>query len=386
MVGFSRRLLVRRGHVAITAVLAAAAGCGGRTLGEPADTGCASGAALAISAAGPTCALTAAGGVKCWGHNYDGVLGDDSTVDSRVPVEVLGLASGVIAVSTGGDHICAVTAAGAVKCWGGNAYGQLGDGATVSSGAPVDVVGLSSDVIAGSATCAVTADGAVKCWGKNNSGQLGDGSKVDRDVPVDVVGLSSGVVAVSSGGNDTCALTAAGTIKCWGWTMGSYTPIDVVGLSSGVTAVSVGGGFACAVTSAGTVKCWGVNDYGQLGDGSTEGSGAPVGPVDVIGLPSGVIAVSAGGRHACAVTSAGAVMCWGNNVHGQLGDGLTVDSHVPVDVAGLPSCIAAVSAGDNTTCAVTAAGAVMCWGSNASGNLGDGTTTDSHVPVDVVGL
>jgi alpha-tubulin suppressor-like RCC1 family protein len=411
MMVFSRLLLVCRRRITTAVAFVAGVSCGGRSAPiEPFDTGgaldvctgeactgapsgacdggaCASRrAAVAVSAVGPTCALTAAGGVKCWGHNYYGVLGDGSTVDSNVPVDVAGLSSGAIAVSTGGDHVCALTSAGAVKCWGENAHGQLGDGSTVSRDVPVDVVGLSSGVIAISATCAVTAAGAVKCWGRNNFGQLGDGSTMNRDVPVDVVGLSSGVVAVSSGGNDACALTAAGAVKCWGWSARSHTPVDVVGLSSSVNAISVGGGFTCAVTSARAVKCWGMNDRGQLGNGSTESGDVFVGPVDVVGLSSGVVAVSTGGDDACALTAAGAVKCWGENAWGQLGDGSTVDSHVPVDVVGLSSGVIAVSAGTGYTCAITTVGAVKCWGLNANGGLGDGTTTERHVPVTVVGF
>jgi alpha-tubulin suppressor-like RCC1 family protein len=291
-----------------------------------------------------------------------------------------------------------VTTAGAVKCWGDNLNGELGDGTTTNSTTSVDVVGLGSGVASVSAgwqhTCAVTTAGAVKCWGYNGDGELGDGTRTDSTTPVDVVGLGSGVAAVSTVDRHTCAVTTAGAVKCWGYndygelgdgtTTDSTTSVDVVGLGSGVAAVSAGWGHTCAVTTAGAVKCWGYNATGELGDGTAPNYSTT--PVDVVGLGSGVASVSAGYPHTCAVTTAGAVKCWGNNTFGELGDGTTTNSTTSVDVVGLGSGVASVSAGGADTCAVTTAGAVKCWGSNGSGGLGDGTTTDSTTPVDVVGL
>jgi alpha-tubulin suppressor-like RCC1 family protein len=353
---------------------------------------------IAVSAGGShTCALTAAGGVKCWGQNDFGRLGDGTTTDQHTPVDVSDLYSGVIAISAGSGHTCAFISAGAVKCWGYNYYGQLGDGTTVNRLTPVDVFWLTSGVIAvsagGSHTCALTAAGGVKCWGQNVYGQLGDGTSIDQHTPVDVSDLSSGVIAVSAGTNHTCALTAAGGVKCWGYnyygqlgngtTTDQHTPVGVSDLSSGVIAVSAGGGHTCALTAAGGVKCWGRNDFGQLGDGTTNDSNIPVGVSD---LTSGVIAVSAGTNHTCALTAARGVKCWGLNVFGRLGDGTTNDSNIPVDVSGLVSGVIAVSAGSGHTCALTAAGGVKCWGDNYNGQLGDDTTTNRLTPVDVSDL
>ena len=367
--------------------------------------GLSSGAGAIDAGGGVSCALTEAGAVTCWGRNPEGDFGGIATPDSPVPVDVVGLSSGVCAVSAGGVHTCAVTAAGAAKCWGDNRNGQLGDGTKVDSPDPVDVAGLSSGVVAVSAggsgpgethgqTCAVTAAGAVECWGDNSHGQLGDGTTTTRLTPVDVVGLSSSVVAVSAGSGHTCALTAAGAVKCWGdGSQGqigndafrySSVPVDVVGLWSGVVAVSAGSSFTCAVTAAGAVKCWGYNGYGELGIGSSAWRSSV--PRDVVGLSSGVVAVSAGSAHACAVTDAGAVECWGRGHRGQLGnDTLAEKSREPVDVVGLSSGVVTVSAGSVHTCALTTAGAVRCWGSNRAGALGDGAPTRRRVTVDVIG-
>ena len=352
------------------------------------------------------CAVTSAGGVKCWGYNSFGQLGNGSTTNSSSPVNVNGLGSGVVAVSAGYAHTCALTSAGGVMCWGQNAVGALGDGSNDDRSMPVPVSGLGSGVIAisagGAHTCALTSAGGVKCWGDNDQGAVGDGSNTRRHfTPVDVSGLGSGVRAVSAGSGFTCALTSAGGVKCWGYNgngrlgydgrfAGSPSgriPNDVTGLSSGVIAISAGTGHACAVTSAGGAKCWGQGGlYGQLGDGSrAEGFT----PVNVSGLGSGVAAITAGLDHTCALTSAGGVKCWGSNTYGQVGAaeldvGPFVASFVPLNVTGLGRGVIAISAGFGYTCALIETGGAKCWGVNADGRLGNGSTTDSSTPVRVV--
>lgn len=344
-----------------------------------------------------TCVLTTTGGVKCWGNNYDGQLGDGTNTNRSTPVDVVGLGSGVSSLSAEGGHVCALTTSGGIKCWGDNYYGQLGDGTTTDRNTPVDVVGLGSGVSAISTgiyyTCALTISGSVKCWGRNNGWQLGDGTNSDRSTPMDVVGLSNGVSAVNAGGAHTCAITTSGEVKCWGSnyygqlgngiTTISSVPVDVPGLISGVSALSVGMYHACALITFGGTKCWGVNSDGQLGDGTNYDLSTPV---DVVGLTNGVSALGAGGFHTCAITTSGGVWCWGENYSGQLGDGTNTDRRTPVDVVGLGSGMSALSAGGYHTCALTTSGGVKCWGSNYYGQLGDGTTSDRSTPVDVVGL
>jgi alpha-tubulin suppressor-like RCC1 family protein len=358
----------------------------------------ASARATAIAAGyGHSCALTSSGAVKCWGRNSSGQLGNGTTTDRYVPVAVSGLAGGVQAIAGGTYHTCALTSAGGVKCWGRNSSGQLGDGTTTKRYVPVAVSGLAGGVQAIAAgtyhTCALTSAGGVKCWGRNSSGQLGDGTTTDRHAPVDVPALASGVTAIAVGYFHTCELTSAGAVKCWGYnrsgqlgdgtTTDRNAPVDVPGLASGVTAITAGGGHSCALTSAGGVKCWGSNYFGELGDGTTT---RRLIPAAVSGLAGSVAAIAAGGEaHGCALTSAGAVKCWGYNGYGQLGDGTTTDRHVPVGVSGLVAGVQTIAAGGyGHTCALTSAGAVRCWGRNSSGQLGDGTTIERHTPMRVI--
>ena len=329
-----------------------------------------------------SCTLTSASGVTCWG----------AINASFVPRDVPGLESGVSAIAAGGSHACALVSGG-VSCWGGNDAGQLGNGTTASSDVPVDVSGLASGIrgiaAGGAHSCALTNSGGVVCWG-NFLGFLRNGDATPSVVPVDVPGLAGDIAAVAAGGYHTCALTTGGRVMCWGDNYAGQLgngetvdvglgPVDVSGLASGVTAIAAGGVHACAVTSGGGVRCWGANDAGQLGDGTTTSSAVPV---DVSGLASGVSAIAAGDGHTCALTNERAVKCWGG---GELGNGTATGSVVPVDVLGLAGGVSAIAAGSAHTCARLVAGGVRCWGWNYFGQLGIGPQCvgSSSAPVDV---
>jgi alpha-tubulin suppressor-like RCC1 family protein len=166
-----------------------------------------------------TCAITTGGGVECWGWNLVGELGDgSSTPNTSLPVDVSGLASGVTEISAGLKHTCVVSDGG-VKCWGYNAYGQLGNDTKTNSPVPVDVSDLANGITSISLgyyhTCALTRDGGVKCWGSNYWGQLGFG-EFNRRIPVDVRGLVGDAVGLAAGGEHTCALANDGSVTCWG--------------------------------------------------------------------------------------------------------------------------------------------------------------------------
>jgi hypothetical protein len=338
------------------------------------------------------CVITSAGAVKCWGA---GPLGDGSTVNSTIAIQVTGLESGVVDVglsgppggldgaTSNGGHVCAVMSGGGIKCWGENFYGQLGDGTNTPRAAPVDVVvlpGPATAVAPGNRhTCALLASGAVHCWGDNGLGQLGGNA------------LTSGIVAISGSGNHACALTAGGAVKCWGanfsgqlgdgTTTQRSSPVDVQSLGSGVTAIGAAGildapsmgipsdgGYSCALTSQGGVKCWGAYANGALGDPTSTGDHLTA--FDVSGLTSGIAAIATGSKRmhfsgggcgascsrypgyglTCAVTVGAGVKCWGS------GD------PSPRDVPGFPSPATALASwGDRTACALVAGGAVRCW-------------------------
>jgi alpha-tubulin suppressor-like RCC1 family protein len=358
-----------------------------------------------------TCALTTGGGVKCWGWNsstgitpipdYGGQLGSDDYAQRLIPADVSGLTGGVIAIAAGYEYTCALTSAGGVKCWGQNELGQLGDGTFTAHKLPADVSGLTSGVIAISAyashTCALTSGHGLKCWGYNLSGQLGNGTTGYASTPVDVTGLTSGVASVSVGVEHTCAVTTTGGAKCWGnnslGAIGDGTqynqrkiPVDVSGLTSGVTAIQAGNNSTCAIVNGGA-KCWGYNEYGKVGDGTHTDR---IVPTDVYDLASGVSALAVGPNHACALTTAGQAKCWGRNASGELGDGTTSDHTVPMLVSGLTSGVTAISANGESekgrTCVVANNGSLKCWGDNQYGQLGNGGAVVQAIPVAVYGL
>ncbi|GAB3487804.1 putative Ig domain-containing protein [Flexivirga lutea] len=342
-----------------------------------------------------TCALLVDGSVDCWGDNSFGELGGSSVSPDGTRTPVSGLSSGVASISAGSQHTCALLTSGGVECWGNNSSGELGDGTTNNSPTPVPVTGLASGVASisagGAHTCAVLTSGGAVCWGANYWGELGDGTTVNSTVPVPVTGLSSGVASISAGGGleFTCALLTTGGVECWGSNnvgqVGNSTrtgygdifsiPVPVTGLSSGVASVSAGDSHACALLVSGGVECWGII-------GNTIASS----PVPATGLTSNAVSISVGGMHTCAVLTTGGAECWGTNYSGQLGNGTTVGSTLPVPVTGLSSGVASISAGDIHTCALLAGGGVDCWGYNYYGQLGNGTTVGSTVPVRVTGL
>ena len=342
-----------------------------------------------------TCALNAGGAIHCWGINWGGQLGNGTTEDSNTPVLVQGLAATATNVMAGGGFTCAIETGGRVQCWGNNDIGQLGDGSFQSSLVPVDVVGLSTGVVAlggeYSHACASSPTATV-CWGANWEGELGDGVSMIFSTPREVTGLENNIVSMAAGNGITCALDSTGVVQCWGnsWAgqLGNGTwdrsssPMPVSDLGPSVKSISAFDATICALTGSDGVKCWGLNDMGQAGDGTTQNA---LTPIDVVGLQSGVATVISGRNHNCALKQDETVWCWGNNAHGQLGDGTTNTSSVPVQAAGLSDVIA-LTAGSDHTCAVLSDRSARCWGENSDGQLGNGTNDSSLTPVPVDGL
>lgn len=231
------------------------------------------------------CGITSAGVLKCWGDGWDGKLGNgDATGTGQSSPVIADSGTTYKRVAAGRNHTCGITTAGAVKCWGTNSSGQLGDTTTTSprlTPVTVDSGVTYSEIAAGeNTTCGITTAGVLKCWGSNGSGQVGDNSNTARSTPTVI---DSGVTysKVSVGGSDgyhTCGITTAGVLKCWGANgsgqlgIGNTTPSLVpVTVDSGVTYTQVASGasMTCALATGGSLKCWGANGSGQLGIGTT---------------------------------------------------------------------------------------------------------------------
>ncbi|WP_295454593.1 hypothetical protein [uncultured Thiodictyon sp.] len=366
-----------------------------------------------------TCALATDGTAACWGANGYGQLGNGTNTASLVPVAVdrsSGVLNGktIAHVSAGGGHTCALATDSTAACWGANGYGQLGNGNTIDSSVPVAVDrsgvlnGKTIDQISTglSHTCALANDGTAACWGWNWDGALGNGTNTKSSVPVAVErsGVLSGktIAQISEGDYHTCALATDGTATCWGGngfgqlgnrsTGNSWVPVavDSSGVLNGKTIaqVSAGGSHTCALATDGTAACWGCNDFGALGNGWNISSSLPV-AVNRNGVLNGktLAQISLGIYHTCALASDGTAACWGYNAYGQLGNGAKTDSWVPVAVnrSGVLNgkTIVQISAGGYYTCALSTDGTAACWGLNSGGELGNGTNTDSSVPVAV---
>ncbi len=329
--------------------------------------------------------------VQTWGKNLYGQLGNGTTTDSNVPVDVSGIAN-VVSVAGGDQHSLALLSDGTIKSWGWNSSGQLGDGTTANKSTPVSVSGITNAVAVdadGYASMALLSDGTVKAWGYNGTGQLGNGTTTNSSTPVSVSGITN-AVAIAAGYYHFLALLSDGTIKAWGsngygelgdgTTANKSTPVSVSGITNAV-AVAGCGHHSMALLSDGTVKAWGANYSGQLGDNTTVDKSIPI----TVSNISNAVAIGCGDAHSLAVLSDGTVKSWGYNGFGQLGDETTITRWLPVTVSGVsnPKLIAA---GGAHSLALLSNGTVMAWGKNDLGQLGDGTNINKPTPIVVPGV
>jgi alpha-tubulin suppressor-like RCC1 family protein len=367
--------------------------------------------AIAISKT-VACIITMAQGIQCWGKNDHGQLGYGGiSTEIDKPKDVLGINDST-AIAAGDKHVCSLSMSGGVLCWGDNEYGELGNGTTTDSPVPMEVTGLQSDVIAIDAgthhTCAVKTSGEAYCWG-----QMGSASQVFDlgSLPAKITDQQKhySILAMAVGYHHTCVgiQTSISTfnypaaLKCWGnnqygqlgdgTTITSKKPIDVkFTVARSVYLMAAGQYHTCGVLSGEGVACWGKNDSGQLGDGSIVDRNTPakVNGLDTVGRSGNINirSIAAGGNHTCVLYETGEVFCWGNNQHGQLGDGTTENRFTPVSVQGLSTGAQSIVLGEDHTCARLKTGKVKCWGRNDFGQLGDGTWTDRSSPVDISGL
>ncbi len=311
-----------------------------------------------------TVALQCNGQVWAWGLNTNGQLGNNSTTQSSLPVQVRNLTNtgplnNVLGVAAGSNHSLAILCDGTVAAWGANTSGQLGDNSTTQRLFPVLVQGLpvgvrAVSVMAGDLhSMALLEDGTVWAWGENSSDQLGDGTGADQLTAVQVVGVGG------------------------------------VGFLTGVVAIETGEAFSLALMSDGTMRGWGKNNRGQLGIGSQGGTQpTPVITQNIAGTGPlmNIVALSGGDLHSIMVLSDGSMVAMGERGSGQLGDGLTNSfSNLPTPVLGITTAVDCKAGYDFST-AILANGTVMAWGANAQGQLGDNSIVQSATPVQVHGV
>lgn len=331
------------------------------------------------------CGLTAGHDVHCWGYNFYGSLGAPTRfVQSDTPVTVRGV-HGVTALSAEAERACALTRAGAVRCWG---PASREDHDWRAAAAP-NMERATAIGAGASWQCALTSGGAVSCWGFWSV-------PVDRERPVRDLG--AGAHAVSGSTNEACAVLDDGHVSCWGPRLllndtmdrlASFVPTLVPGIG-GATAVTVGNRHACAIVAGGRVMCWGLyrkepppipeegnNFDGQLGDGTYLDRAGPV----FVQRVAGATAIDATRSRTCAVVAGGAVWCWGSTVYARRRDPARVKT--PRRVQGLKGA-SAVAVGDYHTCALVKGGVIKCWGNGGSGELGRGRPFLHELPYQAV--
>jgi alpha-tubulin suppressor-like RCC1 family protein len=343
-------------------------------------------------------------------HDYHAVRGEDvgleagGDVDAATAIEAGPEASetfrseagSIVKVVAGKFHTCALLSSGFAKCWGRNDdYLELGNGTNASTAVPLPAMrGGLSDLFAGAhGTCATLAGGAV-CAGHGEDGELGNGADAGSAVPVSPSALPANPVAMTSGEAFMCALLGSGEVWCAGdGTHGelgdglshrSFAPVKAQ-LSGAAQAIAAFYLHACAILKDGTVECWGDNSLGQLGRGRTSASTSAPLPAPVRAV-SGVTAIGVGTEHSCAVAGSGgtaSVWCWGSNANGQLGDGTNTASPTPVQVQGVVGATSLAVGGFHACAGLLYAGVAKCWGKGGSGELGNGKATDAPTPVTV---
>ncbi len=351
------------------------------------------------------CAVMSGGGVKCWGSNNVGQLGNGTYTNSSVPVDVVGLGGKAVMVTVSdpytGGQACAILESGVLRCWGTNSRGQMGQGTvggTFATPLTVPMPGPVSYVSLGFVNCASLTNGDLYCWGANDNGNLGNGTiGTTQSTPLKIA-LPGPVKSFRAGQQKVCAATTANRLFCWGLNKPgvfgvpeatvpySYVPyeVDVSMIPGGI--VTVDGGYMPGDTEVvsilagdGTVWAWGENRQGQLGRGDWLPSHIPQ---RVSGL-NNVTNLNTSGRPSCAVVDPGDVYCWGHNDLGQLGIGNRANQNLPRRVS-LPVRAKQVAATNRMSCAYLTDNRIFCWGDNSAGQLGNGTTTSSLVPVEAM--
>lgn len=325
-----------------------------------------------------TCQLLEGGALRCWGANDRGQVGDgsDSIRVVPVPVGVEGLTFS--AVSAGHKRTCGIVIGGPLYCWGMQTARIPGEAMGPPRLAPVvevDAPTFTSVSVGTQHACGLTAEGVAHCWGRNHAGELGDGTTESRSQPTPVVG-DHRFAQIAVGGDHTCGLTDDGTAFCWG--SNDFGEVGSAGEAPGpvmqprqvageqtFAEIAAALNRTCGLTSEGAAFCWGSNGHGALGDGTTDPRPTPTAVVGDVRFET----LTVGNMHTCGLSEDGTARCWGFNGFGELGDGTMVSHPEPTPVAG-EHLFAYVAAGAYHTCGIPRDGAgPLCWGRDPSGGI-----------------
>jgi|GEM_PF-656665 len=346
-----------------------------------------------------SCGVRNDGTGYCWGDDSDGELGNDSATGLQVspyPVTTTGLSgSGWVRIVASGSHSCGIRNDGTISCWGNDGAGRLANGPEGGDEtSAVNVVGgmVWKALEAGSDhSCGIKSDDTAWCWGDDTTGELGNGAPSDdQNVPVAVTGGHLWK-KIDSGTGHTCGIKSDDTAWCWGndsngqlgdgvTTTGSPDPVLVSGGSTWKM-IDTGSGITCGIKSDDSLWCWGGDASGQLGNGATTGN--QIDPNLVTGSYSWK-SVSTGTNHTCGIQADNTLWCWGSDSSGQLGNGATTGNQA--DPVYIMANIAVVAVSSAHTCAIDRTSDLWCWGAASNGRLGNGTTTPNQVsPVLITG-
>ncbi len=339
-----------------------------------------------------SCGLLSNGSAMCWGRNNNGQIGDGSTTQ-RVNPTFVNSTEPFISIIAGGFHTCGLLINGGVKCWGSNNRGQIGNGSssdTVNNVNPTLInstesfVSITAD---GLRTCSLLSNGSAMCWGLNTNGQVGDGTIGLRKLNPTFVNSTEPFISITAGDLHTCGLLSNGSAMCWGDNengqigngsssapVNNVNPTFVNSIESFVS-ITAGDSHTCGLLNNGSVMCWGSNFYGQIGNGSSSLTVDNLNPT-FVNTSKSFVSIIADGLHTCGLLSNESAMCWGYNVHGQIGDGSTINRNNPVFVNPTESFVS-ITAGSFHTCGVLNNGSSMCWGQNDFGQIGNGSSSAS---------
>ncbi len=364
------------------------------------------------------CGIKVGGTVWCWGLNTAGELGNGTTAPAAGAVQALNI-DDAVQISRGGNTTCVLRKGGSIWCWGNNGDGQFGKGTAVSSAVPSKGPHFDDFVFvsAGNAiTCGIRSSGEAWCWGRGTSGGLGNGANANSRVPVKVSNISnfSHLHAVNYQG--VCGVTKEGKGYCWGTeNLGNFgngatsgiqnVPSEILNVSDFVK-INILSAYACGLRASGEISCWGVGTHGALGTGNLSNTDVPAAVVNI----DDFVDMAATSNSGCGIRKSGEAWCWGINTDGQLGNGTGNNSTIPVKVTGgnfhkiigspgtgfyvaitdptvqntaasTPNKISKTSQGG---CFIRPDESLWCWGSDASGLLGNGgADTNSTIPVPV---